>query len=180
MVARFCALLVCLSIAACAYEQRIDASQLPPGFYGTLIDNDTGAINEASWALGSPDRTRDNPVEALRAAIAVEYLAGALNSAPRWESMSPITKIQMLQARGEFRQALGIKPDVPSQVVVNAEIQALWDLEHGDTAAAQHVFSAPIFTQPPQQIMQVLNDLPTLPAARAATSDAELEQFRNG
>ncbi len=180
MFARFCALLVCLSIAACGYEQRIDTSQLPPGFYGSLIDNDIGAINEASWALGSPDRTRGDPVEALRAAVAVEYLAGELNMAPRWAAMSPITKIQMVQARDEFRQALGIKPGVPSQMVVNAEIQALWNLGRGDTAAAQQVFSAPIFTQPPQQIMQVLNDLPTLPAARAATAGAELEEFRNG
>ncbi|MGA3402124.1 MAG: hypothetical protein ABSC95_23170 [Acetobacteraceae bacterium] len=180
MFARFCALVVCLSITACAAVQRTDTAQLPPAFYGTLMDNDIGAINEASWALGSPDHTRGDPVEALRAAVAVEYLAGELNTNPRWEAMSPIAKMEMLQARGEFRRLLGIKPDVPAQVVVNAEIRAVWDLERGDAPAAQQVLSGPIFTLPPQQTMQVLNNLPTLPAARAATAAAELEEFRNG
>jgi hypothetical protein len=180
MVARVSVLLLCLCVAACGEIQRVDTSQLPPGFYGLLTDNDTGAINEASWALASPDRTRGNPVEALRAAVAVEYLAGELSTAPRWAAMSPITKIQMLQARAEMRRALGVKLDAPSQVVVNAEIWALWDLERGDVAAAQQVLAGPISTQPPQQTLQVLNDLPTLPAARSATAAAELEQFRDG
>jgi hypothetical protein len=180
MVARMCVLLLCLGVAACGEIQRVDTAQLPPGFYGLLIDNDTGAINEASWALGSPDRTRGDPVESLRAAAAIEYLAGELNTAPRWAAMSPITKVQMLQARQEMRRALGIKPDAPAQAVVTAEIWAMWDLEHGDAAAAQKVLSGPIFTLPPQQTMQVLNNLPTLPAARSATAAAELEQFREG
>jgi hypothetical protein len=180
MVVRSCALVACLSIAACAAIQRTDTSQLPPYFYGTLIDNDIGAINEASWALGSPARTRGDPVEALRAAVAVEYLAGELNTAPRWAAMSPIAKIQMLQARAEFRKALGIRPDALSQAVVNAEVSAMWNLERGNVPAAQQALSGPIFTQPAQQTMQVLNDLPTLPAARAATAEAEQQEFRNG
>jgi hypothetical protein len=178
MVARVCVLLVCLGVAACGAIQRVDTAQLPPGFYGLLIDNDTGAINEASWALGSPDRTRGDPVESLRAAIAVEYLAGELNVAPRWAAMSVITKVQMLQARAEMRRALGIKPDAPAQIVVNAEIAAMVDLERGDGAAAQQVLSSPIFIEPPPQVMQALNNLPTLPAARSATAAAELEQYR--
>jgi hypothetical protein len=180
MLTRFGVLAGCLAFAACASIQQTDTSQLPPGFYGTLVDNDVGAINEASWALGSPARTYNNPVEALRAAIAVEYLAGELNTNPRWAAMSPITKIQMLQARAEFRRALGIRPDVPSQAVVNGEVWAVWHLERGDVAAAQQVLSGPIFSLPPQQILQVLHELPTLPAARAATAAAELEEFRNG
>lgn len=180
MVARFCAVLVCLSIVACAAVQRPDTAQLPPGFYGAWMDNDIGAINEASWALGSPGRTLGDPVEALRAAVAVEYLAGELNTAPRWWKMSPITKMQMLQARGEVRQALGIKADAPAQLVVGTLIGAMWDLQHGNVAGAQQVLSAPIFTQPPQQTMQVLNNLPTLPAAQAAAAWAEAQEFRSG
>jgi len=181
MVARFCALLACLSIAACAAETPLPSTaQLPPSFYGTWIDNDIGAINEASWALGSPARTRADPVEALRAAVAVEYLAGELNSSPRWMAVSPIAKMQMLQARAEFRHVLGIRLDAPSQPVVNALIWAMWDLQHGNAAAAQQALSGPIFTFPPARTMRVLNNLPTLPAARAATAEAEMEEFHNG
>lgn len=182
MLTRLCFALLCLTVAGCGLVQPPPStSQLPPFFYGTLVDNDVGAINEASWALGSPARTRNNPVEALRAAVAVEYLAGELNSmSPRWEAMSPITKAQMLQARAEFRQALGIKQDVPSQLVVNAEVWAIWYLQHGNVAAAEQALSGPIFSQPPQQTLQVLNNLPELPAARAATASAEIAGFRGG
>ena len=107
-------------------------------------------------------------------------LAGELNASPRWEGMSPITKFDMVQARAEFRKVLGIRPDAPSQAVVNAEVFALWNLERGDAAGALHALSAPIFTQPPQQTMRVLASLPYLPTAHAATSEAELEEFRNG
>jgi hypothetical protein len=181
MLARFCAVLACLSVAACGEIQPPPSTaQLPPFFYGTLVDNDIGAINEASWALGSPGRTRGDPVEALRAAVAVEYLGGELNAAPRWDRMSPITKMQMLQARAEFRHVLGIKPDAPSQAVVNALVLAMWDLERGNQAGAQQALSGPIFTLPPQQTAQVLNNLPLLPAARAATADAAQEEMLDG
>lgn len=181
MSARLCAVAtLCLALAACAYETPPPSTaQLPPSFYGAWIDNDIGAINEAAYALGSPSRTHDDPVEALRAAIAVEYLAGELN-APRWFRMSPITKMQMLQARAEFRKALGIRQDAPSQVVVNALIAAMWDLEHGNKAAAMQVFALPLFTQPPEKTWEVLNNLPYMPAARAATASAEQEEMLDG
>ena len=155
-------------------------AQLPPFFYGALLDNDFGAINEASYLFGSPSRTKGDPVAALRAAISVEYLAGELNTAPRWFRMSPITKMDMLQARTEMRRELGIREDAPSQVVVNALIAATADLMRGNRATAVQVFSSPLFVQPPQQTWAVLNDLPYMPAARAASAEAEQQEFRNG
>jgi hypothetical protein len=65
-------------------------------------------------------------------------------------------------------------------VVVNALIWAMWDLERGNAAGARQVLSSRLFTQPPEQTMQVLNNLPYLPAARAATAEAEEQEFRNG
>jgi len=182
MPARFAAVVACAaSLAACGLEQPPPSTaQLPPYFYGTWIDNDIGAINEAAYALGAPSRTHGDPIEALRAAVAVEYLAGELNTAPRWYRMSPITKMDMLQARVEFRKVLGIREDAPSQAVVNTLIWAMWQLEHGDQAAAMKVFASPLFLQPPDRTWAVLNDLPYLPAARVATADAEQQEFRDG
>ena len=171
----------CLAVAACgAIKPPPSTAQLPPFFFGTLGDNDIGAINQAAYLLGSPDRTRNNPVAGLQAAIAVEYLGGALNSQPRWFEMSPITKMDMLQGREEYRRLLGIKPGTPSQLVVNAEIWAMWNLMHGNIAAAEHVLSGPIFTQPPQQTLAVLINLPYVPAARVATASAEMQEYHNG
>jgi len=182
MLARFAAVVACVMfIAGCGLEQSPPSTaQLPPYFYGALVDDDIGAINEAAYALGAPSRTRDDPVEALRAAIAVEYLGGELNTAPRWYRLSPITKMNMLQARGEFRKILGIREDAPSQAVVNGLVWALWAVMHNDKATAMHVFASSLFIQPPDRTWAVLNDLPYLPAARAATAEAEQEEFRDG
>ena len=123
MPARFAAVVACAaSLAACGLEQPPPSTaQLPPYFYGTWIDNDIGAINEAAYALGAP-----------------------------------------------------------SQAVVNTLIWAMWQLEHGDQAAAMKVFASPLFLQPPDRTWAVLNDLPYLPAARVATADAEQQEFRDG
>jgi len=182
LLVRLCTvLLLCACVAACGLEQPPPStSELPQGFYGAWVDNDIGAINEAAYALGSPARTRGDPIEALRAAIAVEYLGGELSTAPRWYRLSPITQMDMLQARTEMRKVLGIRPDAPSQAVENSLIWALWDLTHGNQAAAMKVFASPLFLHPPQQTWAVLNNLPYLPAAHAATAEAELEEFRDG
>lgn len=181
MLARACVFACCLALAACGQVQPPPSTaQLPPFFYGTLVDNDIGAINQASYLLGSPARTRNDPVAGLQAAIAVEYLGGELNSAPQWFRMSPLTKMDMLRAREAFRRLLGVKPGTPSQFVVNAEIWAMWDLMHGNRAAAEHALSGPIFTQPPQRTLAILTNLPYVPAARAATASAEMEEFRDG
>jgi hypothetical protein len=59
-------------------------------------------------------------------------------------------------------------------------IAAMVDLERGNPAAAQQALTAPVFTQPPQQTMEVLSNLPSVPAAQAATAWAESEEFRDG
>lgn len=181
MLARAWILACCLGVASCAAVQPPPSTaQLPPFFYGALVDNDIGAINQASYLLGSPARTRNDPIAGLQAVIAVEYLGGELNSNPQWFDLSPLTKLNMLQAREEFRRLLSVKPGTPSQLVVNAEIWAMWDLMHGNRTGAEHALSGPIFTQPPQQTLAILTNLPTLPAARAATASAEMEEFRDG
>ena len=173
--------LLCACLAACALEKPPPSTaELPPGFYGAWVDNDIGAINEAAYALGSPARTRGDPIEALRAAIAVEYLGGELTRAPRWYRLSPITQMNMLQARTEMRNVLGIRQDAPSQAVVNALIWVMWDLVHGNQAAATQVLASPLFLQPPQKTWAVLNNLPYLPAAHVATAEAAMEEFRDG
>src|SRR5690242_16767345 len=120
MPGRTSLLLVLLVPAGCAYVTAPpDTARLPPNAFGTYADGDVGAINQAAWAFADPIRTRNNPADAARAAAAVDYLAGELNSNPRWQFMSVLTKMEILQARAEVRHALGIAPASPSQEVVN-------------------------------------------------------------
>ncbi len=154
-----------------------DTARLPPDAYGLFADNDIGAINLAQWAFADPARTRNDPVDAARAAAAVDYLAGQLSTSPRWFAMSPITKGQMLQAREEVRQALGIAPGAPSQLVVDGLLGAANALAAGNRPLALAALRSAAFTWPPDQTLARLSDMPFLPTANVATQRAALQRF---
>ena len=95
-------------------------------------------------------------------------------------TLSPLTKLKMLQARTEVRKALAIRPDAPSQIVVNALLQFAWAWQSGNQPAAMHALAAPVFTLPPPQTLQVLNNLPYIPTANYATADLASHQLLGG
>jgi hypothetical protein len=175
------ALILLLAFAGCA---TLPATQrtpfLPPGVYGVYEDNDIGALNQSSWALASPANTKDNPIDAARAIIALEYLPGELTQNPRWVGMDAAIKSRMGVARGEMRQIVGIRPDAPPQLVVNALLQLSWDLQIGDQAAAMQVLSSAVFMKPPAETLQVLANLPYVESANLATARAQAQAFPNG
>lgn len=166
------------SLAACA---SLPATQrtpfLPPSTFGTLQDNDIGAINQSSWAFASAANTRGNPVEAAKAVVALEFLAGELRENPRWIAMDGAIKLRMGLARDELRQILGIRPDAPPQIVVNTLLALGADLLSGNQPAAMQVLTSPIFTQSPERTLQVLSNLPYVQQANLATSRAASESF---
>jgi hypothetical protein len=179
MIIRLGAVLSCLAIAACAVQPPPDTASLPLGAFGTL-DNDVGAANLAASAFASPARVRNDPVDAAKAVAAIDYLAGELNSNPRWVTLSPLTKQEMLRARAEVRQALGIRPDAPSRIVVNSLLQFASAWESGNQAAAMQALATPAFSLPPQQTLLVLNDLPYIQSANIASLDAANQMLPGG
>ena len=123
-------------------------------------------------AFASARRLRDNPVYAARAAAAVDYLAGQLSSSPRWLSISPLIKQQMLQARTDVRKVLGIAPDASSQTVVNA-LLPFADARHaGSQSSAIQALAAPVFTMPPTETQQLLSNMPPMSSVNTATMNA--------
>ena len=180
MFHRSLAILACLVIAGCtAATPPPDTAQLPFAAFGTM-DNDVAAANQASWAFASPDRTRNNPVDAARACAAIDYLAGQLSSSPRWIAVSPLTRQEMLRARGDVRRVLGIAPETRSQIVVDALLRfaAAWQV--GDQPAALQALSAPGFTLTPQQTLQNLFNLPYVQTANVGSIDAAREMLPGG
>lgn len=174
MRAAFIASISGLCLSACATLPPPPATPyLPPGLYGVYLDNDTGAINQSAWAFASPANTRDNPVDAIKAVIALEYLPGELRTNPRWVGMDLSVKQRMAQARQELRQILGIRPDAPPQLVVNALLGAAQSLEFGAPDGALRALGAPVFVNPPDQTLRLLSNLPYVQAANLATSRAE-------
>ena len=165
------ALLILLPLAACdSLPATRNTPYLPPGVFGVYEDNDVGAINFAAWAFASPSNTRGRPFEAMKAVIALEYLSGELRDNPRWIAIDSTLKRRLVQARDDVRQALGIRPDAPPQVVVNVLLWASSALAAGDQADALKSLSSPVFIQPPDQTLARLANLPYVQSANLATS----------
>ena len=179
MTLRLAVVLPCLAITACVVQPPPDTASVPFAAFGTL-DNDMAAANQAAWAFAAPVRTANNPVDAARAAAGVDYLAGELSSNPRWIGLSPLTKQEMLQARADVRQALGIAPDARSQVVTNALLQFAWLWQQGDQPAAMQALAAPGFTWPPPQTLAVLANMPLIRSANVASIDAASQMLPGG
>jgi hypothetical protein len=95
-------------------------------------------------------------------------------------TLSPLTKMKMLEARSDVRRVLGIKPDAPSQFVTNGLLQFAWLLQYGDAPAAMKVLGTPIFTLPPEQTLQVLSNMPYIQSANIATLDAANQMLPGG
>ena len=170
----------CLAVAACAAAgSSRSAAQLPPGVYGIYEDNDVGAINQSAWAFASPGRTLNDPVDAIKAVIAVEYLADELNDNPRWIVISPFTKERMREARSNLRQELGIAPEAPPQLVVDALLYTIWALQAGHADEADRSLQAPVFASP-KRTLQVLAALPYIPSANLATSEVASQALSHG
>jgi hypothetical protein len=173
--------ILALAVAGCATSPPVPSTPyLPAGVYGVYEDNDTGAINQSSWAFASPHNTRGDPVDAARAVIALEYLPGELRANPRWVGMDPATKLQMGQARDELRRILGIRPDAPPQEVVNALLHLSAGLQFGDRAGVAQALASPVFTLPPDQTMRSLSNLPYDRTANLATAFAEAQVLPRG
>jgi hypothetical protein len=170
----------CLLLASCALvTPPPDTAQLPFAAFGTM-DNDVAAANQAAWAFAAPSRTRGNPVDAARACAAIDYLAGELSSNPRWLSVSPLTKQQMLEARVDVRRVLGIEPGVRSQIVVNALMGFAAAWQANNEPAALQMLAAPGFSLPPPQMVQVLMNLPYVQSANVASIEAAQQMLPGG
>jgi hypothetical protein len=177
MSLRIIAVLACVTLAACTVTPPPSTAQLSPGTFG-LFDNDVAAINLASSAFASPSRTRNNPADAARACAAIDYLAGELSSNPRWITVSPLTRQEMLRARADMRRVLGIAPDAPSQAVVDALLQFAAAWQAANQQAALQALAVSGFTLPPPQTLLVLTNLPEIRSANIASIDAAIQMYR--
>lgn len=172
-------LLCCLLPLACTPEPPPDTARLPAQGGWLLGDPDVWAINQAQWAFADPGRTLNRPEEAARAAAAVDYLAGHLSTSPRWASMNPLTKLEMLRAREEVRQALGIVPNAPSQLVVNSLLACAAGLADNNPAWALATLHNPAFALPPEQTLHILANMPFLRMTNIATMHAGSSSMGN-
>lgn len=162
-------------LAACTPVIPPDTAIMPRSAAGTPVMSDEGAMQLSAYALGVPSRTRDDPVTGARAIAAIDYLAGALYSNPRFVYVTAVTKSQMVLGKAEVRRVLGIDPRASSQEVVDRLIAAAGAMEGRDTAQADAALTSPAFTLGPPRTLAMLANLPYLPAADVAAQKASQE-----
>ena len=173
----FAAALLAVPVAACGpLPPPPDTAVLPPGVFGPL-DQDVPATQYAQYAFADPARTYGNPVAGAQAVLAMDYIAGQLNTSPRWAQIGATTQMQLLQARADTRAAVGIAPNAPSQLVVNSLVAARNDLASGNPEAASKALDNPAFPKGGAQTVTALANLPYIQAANVATQAAAQELF---
>ena len=164
---------IMVSLCACApVAPSVAPAVLPPDLFGVYEDNDIGALNQSSWAFAEPGRTHDNPIDAARAVIAVEFLADELHNNPRWVGTDVTSALGMVQARKDTRRVLGIAQDAPPRIVVDALLRLTAALSAGDQAEAVRILGSPVFTLPPAVTLHILSNLPYIRSANIATLQA--------
>ena len=161
--------------AGCTPTPAPDTARLLPGSFGGFADPDIIATEQAQYAFAYPARTRNLPIEAARGAAGVDYMAGEFSTAPRWAFISPIIQMQMLQARAELRQTLGVPPNAPSQAVVDGLLNYADARVVGDPTAATDTLNPVIFTYGPARTEALLANMPYMPTVNIATTNANAD-----
>ena len=160
-------------------------ASLPPPAYASLpVDATVGAgdptraaIVSSAYAFNTPAVLARRPVDAARAAAQVEHLATEIPTGPRWVEFSPLVGRELMVARGELREALGVSPDAPPQAVVDALYAASRALAAGDRAAAEQALPPPAFRDG-RTTLSRLSSLPPLPRTGTATALTDRELLR--
>ena len=171
--------LLVVGVAACGPLAPFvpDIARLAPGALGSGGDVNVGAVNQAQWAFADSGRTYGRPVEAARAAAALDYIAGEFTTSPRWDGVSALTKQQLLEGRQELRRALGVLPGTSSQQVVDALVGAGNALAAGREEDARKLLGAPVFTGTGAETLARLSNMPYLRMANVSTMRAGNELF---
>jgi hypothetical protein len=163
--------LVVSGLAACGpVKPSHEPDTLAYGAFGTNGDEDVQALDIATFNLS---RAIHRPMKAAEAMAALEFIAQEFKSNPRWVALDPLTRKEIENARRTVRSELGISPTAPSQNVVNTMLALSTALQTKDQAQIQQLLSNPIFTLPPDQVLQRLANVPYNAQINAATTSAD-------
>jgi len=164
------ATLALLPLLACAPVAPGPMAVLPPEATPGAGDPLRGAVLTTAYVFN--DRASlANPATAARAVANIEYLAVNLPQDARLGSMSD-GGLQLAAARRELRGAMGIAPDAPPQIVIDALYAAARALAAQDAAAAAAALPVAAFPDGRATVTR-LAALPALPASAQAAAAAQ-------
>ena len=160
-----------LPLAGCA-----DPAEQWLGGFGDPV---RGAALSAPSMLGNTANLVGRPAAAARAAVQLEVLTDAFVNDPRWAPEAGITVLHATRlGRAEMRQAIGIAPLAPPDLVITGLRDAADALDAGSLVRAEAALTGPAFPLGGAATLARLNALPRLPRVSEAASAANAEISR--
>jgi hypothetical protein len=174
------ALVLALAMAACTGPVRpqLDPSNLPPDAlnYGGFGQG-YNAFDYAAYAFASPARTQGRPGAAAAAVAVVEFMAGTIPGSPRWVNIPALDQDDIIFAKGDLRNLLGIPATARSQAVVDGLIGAARAYAANDPVAVDKALTVAIFTQGPERTTDILTNMPYLQRVNLTTLRISQHQY---
>jgi hypothetical protein len=165
-------------VAGCANRPPPPVAVLPPNSGNELADPARQAILHTAYVFANPASLAGRVAEAAQAISEAEFLAIDLSTNQRWTEMQPLVQIAFLQARPEWRGALGIDEAAPPQAVIDAMTRLRMGIGAQDNAAAAAALQPPLVAPGGAVSLARLEALPPLPRTAWAAALAQQEMWR--
>ncbi|MBL6456885.1 hypothetical protein JMJ55_16225 [Belnapia sp. T6] len=166
-------------LAGCAEMRQAPPPAAPLDLVQSRADPSRAAIDAAAAAFADRGAgLTDRPGEAARAAAQLEYAVAALGRETRYAPVPDGIRRDMLLARTELRDALGVAEDAPPEPVIRGLLGAARALQAGRPAQAAAALPAPLFRPGGERSVARLGNLGPLPQAANATALAAREVAR--
>ena len=171
------ALLALLLAAGCgevAAEMRRPPPPAPmPGLVQESADPLMATVNAAAEAFADRGAgLAGRPAAAAQAIAQLEYIALSLGTDARYPQLAQSVGRELLLARDEVRNALGILAAAPAQSVMRTMLGVADDLRAGRTAAAAAAMRPPLIRPGGAESVARLGELGPLPQTANATGYA--------
>ncbi len=168
-----------LLCAGCAELTRPAPAPAPADLAAGAPDPARAAIAAAAAAFADRGAgLADRPAAAAQAAAQLEYAAEAFATEPRWAAMPEGIRREMLLARSELRDAIGLDAAAPRRAAVSALLGAARALRAGDRGRAAAALRPPLFRPGGAASIARLADTGPLPQAANATVLAQAAASR--
>lgn len=161
-----------LGLAACTLPPPPQSASLPADAVVGAGDPLRTAVANTSFAFSSQSQLSGRPAQAARAVAQMEWLTVEMPGNPRLTNVCPTVFNQLVQARAEWRAALGIPAGVEAQPVIDSLYAAARALSTGQSGVAVASLPASIFPQGGQATLTRLASLPSLPLTNQAAVGA--------
>lgn len=164
-------LLLLLATAACAQVTQAPPPPPPADLVAGEADPTRAAITAVADAFADRgEHLAGRPAEAAQAAAQLEFIVEDLPRNPRWSAMPDSIRLELLLARSELRDALGVAEAAPPDEVIEALLRAARALRAGDRRAAAAAMPAPLFRPGGARSVTRLGELGPLPQVANATA----------